>query len=243
MTFKSIKILFITIISSVSFNANAVVINNLYGINYEWLELTATINQSRSQVEAQLIDSTSILFGYNYATRQQVQDLFLSYVPWGLNNPSGYYGAPELLSGGIELQTLFGITKTFVDGDGINDRFITTDGYAIGWETINFSYGLYGNTGECEWAGITNTCLANVEVGYAVSGQSSYLHIAHYQGWDANDNSPATFPVLQAYPSVGSFLVRELTPIPIPAAVWLLGSGLIGLIGMGRRRARAKIHC
>jgi hypothetical protein len=27
-----------------------------------------------------------------------------------------------------------------------------------------------------------------------------------------------------------------LNPVPVPAAVWLLGSGLIGLIGIRRRR-------
>ena len=33
---------------------------------------------------------------------------------------------------------------------------------------------------------------------------------------------------------VGNYLVRE-TVVPIPAAVWLFGSGLIGLIGVARR--------
>jgi hypothetical protein len=28
-------------------------------------------------------------------------------------------------------------------------------------------------------------------------------------------------------------------PVPLPAAVWLLGSGLLGLIGVGRRRTPA----
>jgi hypothetical protein len=28
-------------------------------------------------------------------------------------------------------------------------------------------------------------------------------------------------------------------PVPLPAAVWLFGSGLLGLLGVGRRRAAA----
>ena len=36
-------------------------------------------------------------------------------------------------------------------------------------------------------------------------------------------------------PAVGVFLVRV---VPIPAAVWLFGSGLIGLIGVARRKVR-----
>ncbi len=30
-------------------------------------------------------------------------------------------------------------------------------------------------------------------------------------------------------------MTMDIAPVPLPAAVWLLGSGLIGLIGMGRR--------
>lgn len=35
---------------------------------------------------------------------------------------------------------------------------------------------------------------------------------------------------------IGSALVREVSPVPVPAAVWLFGSGLIGLAGMARRK-------
>ena len=34
----------------------------------------------------------------------------------------------------------------------------------------------------------------------------------------------------------GSTLAVDLAPIPLPASVWLLGSGLIGLAGMARRK-------
>lgn len=39
-----------------------------------------------------------------------------------------------------------------------------------------------------------------------------------------------------ANPDFGSFLVRDLSPIPIPAAIWLFGTALIGLVGLGKRR-------
>ena len=35
----------------------------------------------------------------------------------------------------------------------------------------------------------------------------------------------------------GGVLVVDVQPIPVPAAVWLFGSGLIGLAGVARRRA------
>jgi len=34
-------------------------------------------------------------------------------------------------------------------------------------------------------------------------------------------------------------LVTYLAPVPVPAAVWLFGSGIVGLAGMARRNARA----
>ena len=35
---------------------------------------------------------------------------------------------------------------------------------------------------------------------------------------------------------VGTFLVRGISSVPVPAAIWLFGSGLIGLIGVARRK-------
>ena len=35
----------------------------------------------------------------------------------------------------------------------------------------------------------------------------------------------------------GSTLAVDLAPIPVPAAVWLFGSGLLGLVAVARRRA------
>jgi hypothetical protein len=37
--------------------------------------------------------------------------------------------------------------------------------------------------------------------------------------------------------SYGSSFVAEAAPIPLPAAVWLFGTGLLGLIGVARRKA------
>ena len=40
-----------------------------------------------------------------------------------------------------------------------------------------------------------------------------------------------------ADPSVGSFLVRGISPVPAPPALLLFGTGLLGLIGFGKRKS------
>jgi hypothetical protein len=37
----------------------------------------------------------------------------------------------------------------------------------------------------------------------------------------------------------GSMLVREISPFPVPAAVWLFGTAMIGLVGFGRHKKSA----
>ncbi len=37
----------------------------------------------------------------------------------------------------------------------------------------------------------------------------------------------------------GSALVRTVSPVPVPAAAWLFGTGILGLIGVARRRKSA----
>lgn len=42
------------------------------------------------------------------------------------------------------------------------------------------------------------------------------------------------------YSSIGSGMVPNVTTVPVPAAVWLFGAGLIGLVGVARRKSNLK---
>ena len=46
----------------------------------------------------------------------------------------------------------------------------------------------------------------------------------------------ATSPV---FPGFGPNFTGNLTKVPVPAAVWLMGSGLLGLVGVARRRRQS----
>jgi hypothetical protein len=105
-------------LAAVSINANAVVVNTLNGVDYEWLELTATAGISRLDVEAQLSDVNSALYGYEYASRALVEDLLLSYSSW--DRTSGSHVDSAVITGGENYLDDFG--RTYYDpGDGVTD--------------------------------------------------------------------------------------------------------------------------
>lgn len=61
-------------------------------------------------------------------------------------------------------------------------------------------------------------------------------------GGDVNYASPLTVPSVNSYAitfggATGFELVIDVRPIPVPAAVWLFGTGLLGLVGVARRKA------
>ena len=52
-------------------------------------------------------------------------------------------------------------------------------------------------------------------------------------------NSAVILPTSSAFPGFQPTFSGSLTAVPVPAAVWLMGSGLLGLVGVARRRRRS----
>ncbi len=65
-------------------------------------------------------------------------------------------------------------------------------------------------------------------------GLSAGTHTMKFAIADANDYALDSWLLVKA----GSFS-SEPSPVPLPAAVWLLGSGIIGLLGFSRRKTTA----
>ena len=124
--------------------------------------------------------------------------------------------------------------------------YLTTNGYVAGGATYAFSAGstagnVWGSTGTGGQAGSTNLYnqgpdQSGIGLGTAVSlyGVTGNGNNSTVQSYVLGDNLTLSASGLL---SVAAGSVTP--PVPLPAAVWLFGSGLLGLLGVGRRRAAA----
>jgi len=62
--------------------------------------------------------------------------------------------------------------------------------------------------------------------GYAAIGGDLAIRLSAIKGLGGNPLSQGQFDNVRL----------DFSPVPIPAAVWLFGSGLIGLLGVARRK-------
>jgi hypothetical protein len=211
---------------------------NLQGL--EWLSFDETLNIPRSDIESGY--NNLITDGWRNATRIEAETLITSL--WGglvdQWSSTNYEGANWLLSN-------FGYTQ-----------FSSLEGNATNYARARF---VYGNAGECSQV-LERICYGTIEAfdnnpgdltGYindgnwtfattylANTGQAGYF--SDYYGLDTDrlddGNNTVTPPIYNNQP-YASLLVRTPSPVPVPAAAWLFGTGLIGLIGFSKRRKAA----
>jgi len=234
MFFKSIIGTTCTCLAFLSINANASVINTLNGVEYEWLELTATQGMSRDQVEAGIAAALpgDVLYGYEYASRTLVKDLLHSYSSWdGLD---GIHGDSTVVTGMVMFLDDFGRTYNY-EVYGTDITLTTVDGFTVTFVGYDAGYGFFGSSGEC---GAGGSCVANTHMDYDALGTYVDVYQGAATGWSDADMSTfelSPVPNFVSDPAYGSLLVRVST-VPTPAAAWLFGTGLIGLIGIARRK-------
>ena len=215
-----------TCLAVVSLNASAVLINHDWQVagdglivrdtttNLEWLKLTETMGMTYDNVSSQFLMGGSFE-DLRYATNAEVIAIFTQYfgIPLG---PSSYYGEiPAYIDPGVRL-------ASEALGTGVSGGTDEVSG-------PNANYILVGYTGELMMDGGR----------FALGAHTRWSDTDYFSAQDPLGSHAAYYAISASFDSVrGSYLVRTAV-VPLPAAVWLFGSGLLGLIGIARRKRAA----
>lgn len=147
---------------------------------------------------------------------------------WGVSSPTPFFGLLWTASGG----TLFGpgTYTTGINGDGADELASSTAAPLAngdGVYTWTVPAGSWGGNINFAWGA---TAGIDVFMVWSTDGLTS-LDID-------GDGTPGARMVDGPFPGFSA----NFTPgpaVPIPAAVWLFGSGLLGLVGVARRKKKA----
>lgn len=106
---------------------------------------------------------------------------------------------------------------------------------------INGGYHVYNNSGTFDWS--------TIDAGYGAPTMTYVGNEANLGGLSSVTKTfslgPGQYSIVfggnppAGTPGVSVAYQATLATVPVPAAVWLFGSGLAGLVGLARRRARA----
>lgn len=183
----------------------------------DWLDLTETANMSYNMVSAELA-AGGTLEGWRYATRAEVGDLWSAfggdsnyYSGWSTQN-DGLFDAIAPLMGDLYCGTVWCPEV----GAGFS-HWITAD-FASAQDVANDHHNPKVVVEGERAVAILYDYIYRVE-----SATQDYAHLT--QVTIADDFANGEF---------GSALVR-ISAIPVPAAIWLFGSGLLGIAAVARR--------
>ena len=116
-----------------------------------------------------------------------------------------------------------------------------------GSELANLFYNVLGNVSEYDSSGVfENGC-----VGSCLTSTGPFSNVQSNGYWSATEYAPNTNDAWSFYMSNGHQNVTnktnilygwavqsgDVSAVPVPAAVWLFGSGLLGLAGVARRKS------
>ena len=204
-----------------SYSAQATIVLptcNALAVQCEFLEFSYSQNYSRDEIDIMRTQESSVFYGYQYASRAETAALLDSYFALPLTGydtgwrPETYNAAVNFLTDlvALDMTTSSGATSFFYGTD--SETIFNPD------TTSYLGYVAYDNGN-----------IFTPAQGYFYETQgtdSSYTVIPEF----TNDSSYNMY--------TASLLVKyvDVSAVPVPAAAWLFGSGLIGLIGIARRR-------
>ena len=157
-------------------------------------------------------------------------------------------GAPHTNKGKLDREWLFftntGVhfteTAVTVDSDGGATKTLDFSGWRVSWNGIA-SINMGGGIQDC---GTTDDALCGSVGGTFDNGTGIATITCSTSSCSNTSNYTLTYSatVPQADPSgfggapYGLTMTGTVSAIPVPAAVWLFGSGLLGLVGVARRK-------
>jgi len=149
--------------------------------------------------------------GFRLATETEVSDLFSFFYTDFVDSGNGTMTFAE--DPALELNSE---RNSWLTAFGTHEQ---TSGSEYGQEL--FSTGMYiDDAGSVQLAGFKI---------FLDPGVETTLYSTEFASWTGDVNT--------GYDNLGVFMVRDYTVVPIPAAVWLFGSGLLGLVFVARRKA------
>lgn len=223
-----------SIISAINVNASILDMDNMTydtDTGLYWLDVTETYGMSYNEVILETSTGGS-LPGWRYATPSELDQLIINfgYSPVTQNCGYGVLVCDEIIQGDnviIEtiINTLGDTQDIFLDGSSQErDVSSTGAGYTRGYLQQDLVQGVGQYT---------------IPVGFISDGEYVYRDSGLYYG-DTFDNvesfSGLLFPDSTTNNGLGSFLVAT-SLVPVPAAAWLFGSGLLGLLGFSRKQS------
>lgn len=178
--------------------------------NLAWLDLSVTAGISFNEVFSELgIDG--IYSEYRFASPDEVFSLFVEAQIPDINSPGdvAHIGTVANAAPALALIGLMG--PSYQTGSALSEiaGFSSQHIFVNGFDTIQMPYAIVRE-------GVNTR-----------DGPQSFGEVFTI--------GSSVFPS-QPYEGVGSWLVKS-TVVPIPATIWLFGSGLIGLTGLARRKA------
>jgi hypothetical protein len=214
------------------------------------------VNDAFSKTESQLSGSGNALSSYLNTTDT------LEYAVVGMNWPSaststsnpqnqmpggtvGIMSAPTSEANNVKNMGLNNLATWGNDINGDMGYVILTGpggaGYVSGGSTYAFANGstvgqVWGGTPGGASAGSTNEYLQGPQQAGITPGTSETLYAVTGNG---NNGTLQSYVLGSLKLDTDGSLTLTSSPVPLPAAVWLFGSGLLGLAGVSRRRMAA----
>jgi len=188
----------------------------------DWLDVTLSVSQSYNYVSSQF-GVRGEYEGWRYATGIELEHMISNWT--GIPSMGVFTDRITQPEGAIDgLHFLLGSTldsSSMVDyGKTFDARFGFEEG-----EGADSVTGILYDAFDDDWNWF----------GRIWDGDAPYFDADN--GTDFTSVHLSTFHKGTDSYGVGSFLVRDtLTTVPVPAAVWLMGSGLLGLMGYSRKK-------